>query len=69
MLRLLLQGLLDRAAQRSETRIEVAGDVRAQGAPTTLRENVEIAARLRRLDDAKGIGLAGHRQIFGDPRR
>src|SRR5262249_49186274 len=30
-----------------------------------LRKHLQIAARLRRLDDAKGVGLAGHRQVFG----
>src|SRR3954470_9426040 len=35
----------------------------AQEAPPALRENVEIAARLRRLDDAEAVAAAGHLEI------
>ena len=54
-------------ARRSvvETGIEIAGDVRAQRAPAALGKDLEIAARLRRLDDAERVGLAGHRQVLG----
>src|SRR5271169_751874 len=52
-------------AQGGETGIEITGDVRPQGAPTAFGKNPEIAARLRLLDDPKGIGMAGHRQILG----
>src|SRR5215469_16157104 len=65
MLRLLSQRLLDSAVERVETRFEVAGNVSAESTPAALRQNVEIAACLRLLDDAKGIGLAGNRQILG----
>ena len=52
-------------AERGETGIEVAGDVRPKGPATAFGEHVEITARLRRLDDAKGIGLSRYRQVFG----
>src|SRR5271170_1390159 len=52
-------------AQGGETGIEITGDVRPQSAPAALGKDPEIAARLRLLDDAKGIGLARHRQILG----
>src|SRR6516165_9493593 len=64
-LKLLLHGLLDRSAQRSETGIEITGDLRPQCAPAALGKNIVIATRLRRLDDAKRIGLSGHRQVRG----
>src|SRR5579862_8096030 len=35
----------------------------AQSAPTALGQNLEIAPRLRRLDDAKAVFLPGHREI------
>src|SRR5262249_5202760 len=65
MLRLLLQGLLDCAAQRGETRIEIASDVGPQSAAAALGEDVVIAACLRCLDDAKGVGLSWHGQVVG----
>src|SRR6516164_9009599 len=65
MLRLLLQGLLDRASQRSEAGIEIACNVRPQGPPAALGKHIVVAARLRRLDDAKCIGSAGYRQVLG----
>ena len=43
-----------------------AGRCTRNSAPAALGEHLEIAARLRRLDDAEGVGLPGHRQ---DPRR
>src|SRR5271169_5678190 len=52
-------------AQGGETGIEITGDVRPQSAPAALGKDPEIAARLRFLDDAKGIGLARDRQILG----
>ena len=36
-----------------------------QGTPAALGQDLEIAARLRRLDHAEGVFLAGHRQILG----
>jgi len=39
--------------------------VRPQRTPAALCQHLEIAARLRLFDDAKGVGLAGHRQILG----
>src|SRR5258708_17654991 len=36
----------------------------AQRAPAAFGKHVEIAARLRRLDDAEAVFLAGHRQIL-----
>src|SRR5947208_989867 len=42
-----------------------SSSVPAQRAPAALGEHVEIAARLRRLDDAKARLLAWHRQILG----
>src|SRR5260370_18318277 len=62
---LLLEGLLDGAAEPIQSIREAAGDVHPQGAPAAFGKDLEIAARLRLLDDAKGIGLAGHRQIVG----
>src|SRR5215472_11485966 len=62
---LLLHGLLDRTAQRSKAGIEITCDVRPQGAPAALGKDIVIAARLRGLDDAKGVGLTGDPQIFG----
>src|SRR5689334_22461627 len=62
---LLLQGLLDRAVQRCETGLEVAGDVRAQRPPSPLGKNLQIAARLSGLDHTERIGMAGHRQVPG----
>ncbi|KXK00247.1 MAG: hypothetical protein UZ03_NOB001002839 [Nitrospira sp. OLB3] len=36
-----------------------------QQPPSPLRQDLKIAARLRRLDDAKRIPLAGHRHVCG----
>src|SRR5215470_14483300 len=60
----LLQGVLDRTGEPVETGGKVARDVHAQGAPAALRQHVEIAARLRLLDNAEGVGLAGDRQVL-----
>ena len=60
-----MQRLLDGSAERIETCVEVTRDVCPQGATAALREYFEIAARLRLLDYAKGVGLARHRQILG----
>ncbi len=49
------QGLFDRAGEPVETGIEIAGDVHAQCPPAAFRQDFEIAARLRFLDDAKRI--------------
>src|SRR5271169_680422 len=62
---LLSQGFFDSTAERGEARVEVASDVHPQRAPASFGENVEITARLRRLDHAKGIGLSGHQHVLG----
>src|SRR5437879_3630757 len=62
---LLSQGLLDSAGQCVQTRVKVARYVRTQGPPATFRKNLQIAARLRRLDHAKRVGMTGHWQVFG----
>src|SRR4051794_9820401 len=59
------QGVLDRGVQKSETPFEIALQMHAQGAAAALRQDVEIAARLRRLDHAKTGLLAGYREILG----
>src|SRR5580704_6158881 len=50
-------------------RCQAGGDVRAemdaQEAPVAFGQHFEVAARLRRLDDAKGVFLIRHLQIGG----
>src|SRR5215470_1716432 len=58
------QGFFDGAGEPVETTGQVAGDVRAQRAPAALGQHVEIATRLRLLDNPEGIGLAGHREVL-----
>src|SRR5882724_4907010 len=62
---LLPQGFFDRTAERVEPPFEVTGNVGPHRPPAALGENVEIAARLRRLDNAKRVGVTGHRQVIG----
>ena len=54
----------NRGIERGQSRSEVALEMDAQRAPPAFGEHVEIAARLRRLDDAETRLLAGHRQIL-----
>ncbi len=63
--RQLAQRLSDGAAEGGEAGIEIAFEVDAKRAPAALGEHLEIAARLRRLDNAEGVFLARHRQILG----
>src|SRR5271156_1625994 len=60
-----LQCLLDGPAECVETRVEVTGDVRPQGAPPAFGKDLEIAARLRRLDDPEGVPGARDREVVG----
>ena len=45
-------------------RCEIALEMHAQRAPAALGQHVEIAARLRRLDDAEARLLAGHLEVL-----
>src|SRR5580704_16215406 len=55
----------DGAAEPLETGLEITGDVHPERPPAALGEHVEIAARLRRLDDPEGVPGAGDRQVVG----
>ena len=54
-----------RRADRFETGGDVRAEVDAQGATAALGEHREVAAGLRRLDDAEGVALPRHGQIAG----
>src|SRR5216683_1191686 len=49
---------LDRRFQRGEPGLDIAAEMDAQGAPTALGEDIEVAARLRRLDGAEAVSAA-----------
>src|SRR6476620_8156368 len=51
--------------QRGKRRLEIALEVDPQRAPAAFGQHVEIAARLRCLDDAEARFLSRHRQIPG----
>ena len=51
--------------ERCKRRTKAALEMHAKRTPAALGEHVEIAARLRRLDDAEACLLARHRQILG----
>src|ERR1700731_1876663 len=65
MTKTLVQRILDRAIEHFQAGLEIALEMHAQRAPAALGQHVEIAARLRRLDDAERGLLAGHREIPG----
>ena len=48
-----------------QPRRDIRTEMDAQRAAVALDEHLEIAARLRRLDDAERVALAGHRQVRG----
>ena len=58
-------GLFQRPGERPQPGIDIARQVHTQKTPAALGEHVEIAARLRRLDDAEAVGLTRHRHILG----
>src|SRR6266403_1928515 len=59
------QRIPNRAVEHLQSRFEIALEMHAQGAPAALGQNVEIAAGLRRLDNAEARLLAGYREIVG----
>src|SRR6478752_4271836 len=61
----LIERFRDGGIQRCKRRLEVTLEMDTQRAPAAFGQHVEIAARLRRLDDAKAGFLARHRQIPG----
>src|SRR5947209_6734434 len=61
----LSQSIEDRSVEHSQSRFQVALEMYPQRAAATFGQHVEIAARLRRLDDAETGFLAGHREILG----
>jgi hypothetical protein len=54
---------LHERVQPIETSRNIASEVHAQQAPAARREDLEVAARLRRLDDAERIPSPRHREI------
>src|SRR5213595_1778771 len=61
----LRQYLLDDGLELRQVCLHVFPNMHPQGAPVSFGEHLEVATGLRRLDDAKGIFLAGHGQIHG----
>ena len=55
------QGLLDGLAEAGEAPVQVAVDVDAESAPSSLGQHLEVASGLRRLDHTERVALAGHR--------
>ena len=56
--------LVERAApERGEPGGTVSAEMDAQDATTTFGQNCKIGARLRCLDNTKGLFLARHRQV------
>ena len=53
--------MLDCLVERGEAGGDVGAEMNAQRAAVAFGENLKIAARLRRLNDAKGVLLAGNR--------
>src|SRR5205814_2201915 len=61
---ILAQSLLDRGAERLETRRDVGAQMDAERAAASLGEDRKIPARLRGLDDAERVFLPGHGHIL-----
>jgi hypothetical protein len=57
--------LSDGVLERRQAGSDVRAEMDAQRTPVAFRQDVEIAARLRGLDDAEGIFLARHLEIGG----
>src|SRR6266481_3727546 len=60
-----VEGPPDGLAQDSQAGGHVGAQVDAERAAVALRQDLEIAARLRRLDDPERVLLPRHRQIDG----
>ena len=60
----LTECVCDRGVQHLQPRSKIALQMHPQRAPAAFGQHVEIAARLRRLDDTERRLLAGHRQIL-----
>src|SRR3954470_5632275 len=58
------QRLFDCRANRAQTGADVRAKVNPEGATPPLGQHLEIAARLRRLDDAECVRLPRHRQVL-----
>src|SRR6266568_4012386 len=61
----LRQYLPDDGFELRQVCLRVFPNMHPQGAPVSIGEHLEVAAGLRRLDDAKGIFMSGNRQING----
>src|SRR5882762_8844692 len=65
MVAALPQRLPDRFLERRQAGRHMGAEMHAHNAPPALRQHLEVAARLRRLDDAEAVGLIGDRKIVG----
>src|SRR5581483_4917632 len=61
----LCERAFDRRFERGKSGIQIAAEMNAQRAPLALKENAEIAARLRRLDDAEARAMARNGKVVG----
>src|SRR5262249_1621725 len=59
------QSFLYDVFQLPQSAADIRGQMHAQRAPLALCQNLEVAARLRCLHDAKRVLLAGHRKVYG----
>src|SRR3979411_2863589 len=57
------QGLLYQALQFCQTRIDISSQMHPQSAASPLGQHLEVSARLRCLDNPKGVFLTWHRHI------
>jgi hypothetical protein len=57
--------LPDGVLERRQARRDVRAEMDAQHTPIAVGQDIEIAARLRGLDDAEGVSLARHLEIGG----
>ena len=60
-----VEGGVHGGGERGEAGGDVGAEVDAEGAAAALDQDLEVAARLRRLDDAEGVFLTGHGQVVG----
>src|SRR6185295_17098667 len=58
------ESLLNGGSEFCKTRLDILAEVHAQGAAVALGKHLEVAPRLRGFDNAEGIFLPRHRNVY-----
>src|ERR1700693_5926406 len=61
----LSESFLNRRLQSRKPRLQIASEVNPQCAPSSIRQDLKISPRLRRLHHPETVFLSRHRQFHG----